>query len=317
MATKTIKIRIKDSVAKKDLNKMARSINFVWNYCNEISFEAIRNRGEWLNYNALQTLTKGANKELGLNSASVQMVCREFVTRRRQFKKRKLRFRGKKSLGWIPFRHDCIKFKDGMILFNKRNYRVRYADQMADEVNEPIGRIYEACEQVLLSSGLYEEAYQKYGLMWTERNSNLATFRAIAKKYPQIDKKRILRDLIAEVPGDEGKWFATAKDLGEFDLAIELVPKSPCDPKTLNRAASKYLESNPEFAMNSALASLRWLCEGYGYEITNFDVIDAYKLCMDASKLIGQEEQLKSHIERLMLEDTTLFVRNSLSLYLR
>lgn len=33
MVTKAVKIRIKDSSACKVLNRMARSINFVWNYC--------------------------------------------------------------------------------------------------------------------------------------------------------------------------------------------------------------------------------------------------------------------------------------------
>ncbi|NRA44292.1 MAG: hypothetical protein HRU09_04965 [Oligoflexales bacterium] len=64
---------------------------------NETSYTAVKANSQWLSYNDLQTLTKGANKDLGLNSASVQMVCREYVTRRKQFKKRKLRWRGKNS----------------------------------------------------------------------------------------------------------------------------------------------------------------------------------------------------------------------------
>ena len=134
MASKTVKIRIKDSSACKVLNRMARSINFVWNYCNETSYTAVKANSQWLSYNDLQTLTKGANKDLELNSASVQMVCREYVTRRKQFKKRKLRWRGKKSLGWIPFRHDCIKFKDGKINFNKSTYKVFQPERL------PVGK---------------------------------------------------------------------------------------------------------------------------------------------------------------------------------
>ena len=37
MATKTIKIRIKDSTSCKKLNQMARAVNFVWNHLNETS----------------------------------------------------------------------------------------------------------------------------------------------------------------------------------------------------------------------------------------------------------------------------------------
>lgn len=113
---------------------MARSVNFVWNYCNETAFGAIRNRGKWLSGYDLTKLTKGVNKELGLNSATVQMVGMEQAQKRKQFKKRKLRFRGKRSLGWVPFRHDCIKFKDGKIIFNKKEYKVFQPDRL------PIGK---------------------------------------------------------------------------------------------------------------------------------------------------------------------------------
>lgn len=61
------------------------------------------------------------------------MVCREYVTRRRQFKKRKLRWRGRKSLGWIPFRQDCIKFKDGIVTFNKKSYRLFFQPERLPE----------------------------------------------------------------------------------------------------------------------------------------------------------------------------------------
>lgn len=38
---KTYSFRIKDSVSKKKLEQMARSVNFVWNYCNEASIKSI------------------------------------------------------------------------------------------------------------------------------------------------------------------------------------------------------------------------------------------------------------------------------------
>ena len=139
MATKTIKIRIKDSTASKHLERMSRAINFVWNYCNEISVEAVKKNSEWLKPTDLQNLTKGANKELGLNSASVQMVCREFVTRRRQFRKLKLKWRTKRSLGWIPFRKDCIKFKDGKIIFNKKAYKVFQPERLPEGIEYKSG----------------------------------------------------------------------------------------------------------------------------------------------------------------------------------
>jgi hypothetical protein len=45
----------------------------------------------------------------------------------------------------------------------------------------------------------------------------LATYRAIAKKYPEIAPEQVLRDLVVSTPGEPGKWFATAKSLKQFD----------------------------------------------------------------------------------------------------
>jgi len=47
------------------------------------------------------------------------------------------------------------------------------------------------------------------------------------------DKSQILSDLVATTPGEEGKWFAKAKEFARYDLALELANQSPCDPKTL------------------------------------------------------------------------------------
>lgn len=58
----------------------------------------------------------------------------------------------------------------------------------------------------------------------------LATFREVTKAYPCVPREEILRDLIRQSPGDEGKWFTAAKELGLYDLVLELVRDSPCNP---------------------------------------------------------------------------------------
>lgn len=125
--TKTLKVRIRDKHVKT-LNSMAYSVNQVWNYCNELSYRAIRERGNFLSGYDLQNYTKGANKELGLNSATVQMIGHEYVTRRKQFKKAKLNWRKsggvKRSLGWIPVRKDCISFKNGCVYHNRNYFKI-------------------------------------------------------------------------------------------------------------------------------------------------------------------------------------------------
>jgi hypothetical protein len=153
-----------------------------------------------------------------------------------------------------------------------------------------------ACEQLLLSAGRIEEAYERYAINANRENSYLSTYRAIAKKYPTIPPKRILDDLIETSPGQEGKWFATAKELGMLDLALELARKGPCDPKTLTRAANDYLEENPEFAMNVGMAALAWLLKGYGYEISGLDVWAAYHATMKAAEAAGNADEVRSKI---------------------
>lgn len=123
--TKTLRVRIKDKHAKL-LSAWAYSVNQVWNYCNELSHRSIKERQTWLSGYDLQDYTKGAAKELGLNSATVQMVGHEYVTRRKQFKRNKLNWRKsggtKRSLGWIPVRRDCFSIKSGQIYHNKHYF---------------------------------------------------------------------------------------------------------------------------------------------------------------------------------------------------
>jgi putative transposase len=76
----------------------------------------------------LQNYTKGANKELGLNFATVQMIGHEYATKRKQFKKSRLNWRKsngvKRSLGWMQVRKDCISFKDGCVYHNRNHFKI-------------------------------------------------------------------------------------------------------------------------------------------------------------------------------------------------
>jgi len=109
----------------------------------------------------------------------------------------------------------------------------------------------------------------------------------VVKKYPHKPKTTILTDLVAHTPGEEGKWFAAAKSAGLFEDAIVLANRSPCDPKTLNRAARDFVDKNPNFAIEAGITSLRWLVDGYGYDITSADVLAAYTHTMNAAPMAG------------------------------
>ncbi len=120
---RTYRYRIKDSTAAPKFNELARSCNFVWNFCNESQHHALRWNQRWPTYQDLCKLTTGSSKKLGLHSQTVQAVCEQYATRRQQFHKRTLRWRGKKSLGWIPFKASGVKVIDDTVRYASHTFR--------------------------------------------------------------------------------------------------------------------------------------------------------------------------------------------------
>lgn len=120
---KTFQYRIKDSGCTAELTALARSCNQVWNFCNETQEHALRWDQRWPTYQDLCKLTTGSSKELGLHSQTVQAVCEQYATRRQQFKKRKLRWRGKRSPGWVPFKASGIKVVDDTVRYAGQEFR--------------------------------------------------------------------------------------------------------------------------------------------------------------------------------------------------
>lgn len=129
----TYQFRIKDSSISW-LNKAAKSVNYVWNYCNETSFDAIRNNGKFFSGYDFQKLTSGCAKELGLNSATVQLVGHEYATKRKQFKKIKLKWRSRKSLGWIPLRHDGFQIVNDTVKYAGNKARFWYSREIEGKI---------------------------------------------------------------------------------------------------------------------------------------------------------------------------------------
>ncbi|MCA9630223.1 MAG: hypothetical protein KC766_21280 [Myxococcales bacterium] len=180
---------------------------------------------------------------------------------------------------------------------------IRYAEEGRGRNDDPIA-IAGACEEVLLSSGFADEAYERYGLLANQAGTYAAWFRAVAKKYPHKKPAEILDDLVAETPGEEGKWFAAAKGAKLFDEAIALANRTPCSPQTLTRAARDFEEKKPEFAIEAGMAALRWLVEGYGYDITGLDVLDAYSHTMKAAENAGCAEETQRRIHDLVARES-------------
>jgi hypothetical protein len=156
------------------------------------------------------------------------------------------------------------------------------------------------CEQILLSTGDIDDAYARYALTANRAGTYVAWFRAIAKKYPHKPAATILADLVQLTPGDEGKWFAAAKQAKLFDEAIALAKQTPCDPRTLTRAARDFAEKNPTFATEAGMAALYWLIRGRGYEITSADVWAACSNTMRAARNVGGGDEGRARIQALV-----------------
>lgn len=118
----TYRYRVKDATCKH-LCRLAKAVNFVWNYCNEVTFDALRNRGKWLTWVDLNKLTAGSSKLLGLHADTINAVGEELASRRKAAKRRRLKWRGQKSLGWIPFKARSIQVNGSTVVYRKKCLR--------------------------------------------------------------------------------------------------------------------------------------------------------------------------------------------------
>lgn len=193
---------------------------------------------------------------------------------------------------------------------------IEYARERAGSTTSE-ATIARFAEEVLLQAGRRAEAFNQYALLSNQANTHIATFRALSKKYPELAKDKLLDHLIDSTPNDPGKWFATAKTLKLFDQATRLAWASPCDPKTLNRAARDHLKTQPEFAMQCALAALHWMSLGYGYELTELDVRDAHRFASEAASAIQRTDPALTAINQVLAPDRPMasWIKNALGIH--
>jgi hypothetical protein len=176
---------------------------------------------------------------------------------------------------------------------------LRFAEASRDRYT-PESAMARECEAILLSCGLVDEAFRRYGAEASCRGTRVAWFRALAAKYPHKTPAELLAELVDSTPGEEGKWFAAAKDAGLFEEAIRLAQTSPCDPLTLSRAARDFATSNPPLALEAGMAALRWLVAGYGYDLTVGDVYEAFERTLAAARAGGVEADARRRIQALV-----------------
>jgi len=188
-----------------------------------------------------------------------------------------------------------------LVAQGRRAEALRYAEASHDPHSRDAS-IDRACEDLLLASGLAEDAYRRYGLAAGRGyGTYLARFRDLAKRYPHKAAADLLADLVEASPGDEGSWFATAKAAGLYDEAISLARRSPSDPRTLARAARQFADENPRFAFEASLTALHWISLGHGYEITIADIREAFDGGLHAARLLDAISEFRDRVRAMAL----------------
>jgi len=198
------------------------------------------------------------------------------------------------ALQGFPFWNDRKFGVQALLSQGRVDEALAYAEASRG-LNQPDTDIDAACERILLDSGREDEAYEKYALTANGSSTGLATFRAIVKKYPGRDPKKVLVNLAAS-SGEPGRWFAAAKDAGFRDLALEFANTGRTDPRTLSRASRDLLQKDTRFCLEVGRLAIQRILDGYGYELTGIDVLDAYHHFMAAAQSLGIAAEARADV---------------------
>jgi IS605 OrfB family transposase len=123
---RVLRLRVKDKHAGW-LGGLAREVNTVFNYCNELSMKVFERERRFLSGFDFWPFLKGVTRgecALHLPIQAVQEIAEEHARRRRQHRKVRLAWRksrgARRSLGWIPFKVRTIRYRGGQIYFAGR-----------------------------------------------------------------------------------------------------------------------------------------------------------------------------------------------------
>jgi hypothetical protein len=101
---------------------------------------------------------------------------------------------------------------------------------------------------------------------------------------------------LATSSGEPGRWFAAAKDAGFLDLALEFANAGRTDPRTLSRASRDFLKKDARFCLEVGRLAIQRILEGYGYELTGIDVLDAFNHYMAAAQTLGIASKARADV---------------------
>ena len=301
----TYKFRIKDTNSRKVLGKMAGAVNFVWNYCNETSFNCIRNKSKFLSGFDLSGLTKGCAKELGISSVTVQAICEEYALRRNKAKKNKLSWRSyKRSLGWIPLKSRSIKLKNDSIEYIGYAFRMWKSRDIIGKIKianfsqDARGRWYVniACEvdkyhirktkkQIGIDMGLKTIASDSDGRKYDRENLTRKHEDKLAMAQ-RANKKKLIQTIHAKIKNSRKDW--THKNTTEIVKKNDLIVVGNVSPSKLKK--TRFAKSVSDAGWYQFKSLLRYKAIRFGKEYKevkeNFSTVTC-SVCLNKTNVGG------------------------------
>ena len=202
--TKTLKVRVRDKHAGV-LRMMASHVNLVWNYANEATAKLWSDRRVWPTAYDVQRLVAGASPFVQVGDATIQEVVAVHAKSRRQHHTSKLRWRGRRSLGWVPFKSRAARWRNGQVHFNALAFKVwdsyglsQYQFRAGSFVEDARGRWY-FCVGVEVARRVRSASVNPSASTLVSRRSRLrargrsATTRARCARPPRSSRRRSAR----------------------------------------------------------------------------------------------------------------------------
>lgn len=152
-------------------------------------------------------------------------------------------------------------------------------------------------EAQLRAAGRHDEAFARYALWAHHAHTVRQWFEHLCAAWPERRPADLFEALLAAHPGEGGKFFATARALGDVDRATALAEAHPCDPKVLLHAAAEVLPTDAALAARWATAALRWVADGRVYKVTRELVAEVGALLLQAGAAQGDEPTARAHLQ--------------------
>ena len=133
-----------------------------------------------------------------------------------------------------------------------------------------------------------------------EGHTYINQYRVLAKRYPMLDTRIILLDLI-EDSANPGEWFAAARAAGHLDIALTCALNGHVNPGTLANAAEDTILLAPEFSFAIALRALHLFLDGYGFENSRTEMLKAADAMIGAYYALNDPPYCLEQVQTLVL----------------